>query len=54
MGSLSGDNRMVNNDFNARGEYTGGPDGCAFDFETAATGFLIANNTFYRSSGARV
>ena len=54
MGSLSGDNRMVNNDFNARGEYTGGPDGCAFDFETAATGFLIANNTFYRSWGAGV
>ena len=38
VGSLSGHNRMVNNDFNARGEYTGGPDGCAFDFETAASG----------------
>jgi len=32
----------------------GGPDGCAFDFETSATGFLIQGNMFYRSWGAGI
>ena len=54
VGTLKGDNRLVDNDFNARGEYTGGPDGCAFDFETSASGFVIEGNTFYRSWGAGV
>ena len=54
VGGLSGDNALLNNDFNARGEYQGGPDGCAFDFETAATGFLVQGNTFYRSWGAGI
>ena len=46
VGGLTGDNKVINNDFNQRGEYPGGPDGCAFDFETAATGFLVSGNSF--------
>ena len=30
------------------------PDGCAIDFETAATGFQVSNCTFYRSWGAGI
>lgn len=54
VGGLQGYNQVLNNDFNTRGEYQGGPDGCAFDFETSATGFLIQGNTFYRSWGAGI
>ena len=54
VGGLDGNNQVVNNDFNQRGEYQGGPDGCAFDFETAATGFLVSGNTFSRSWGAGI
>jgi hypothetical protein len=54
VGGLEGFNQVLNNDFNTRGEYQGGPDGCAFDFETSATGFLIQGNTFYRSWGAGI
>ena len=39
---------MQSCDFNTRGEYEGGPDGCAIDFETSATGFQIVENTIYR------
>ena len=38
--------------FNQRGEYQGGPDGCAFDFETSAEAFQVVGNMFYRSWGA--
>ena len=38
IGTISGANAVIDNDFNKRGEYQGGPDGCAFDFETSATG----------------
>jgi hypothetical protein len=54
IGGLSGDNELRNNDFNSRGEYQGGPDGCAFDFETSADGFLVEGNMFYRSWGAGI
>ena len=54
IGGLSGDNKLRNNDFNSRGEYQGGPDGCAFDFETSADGFLVEGNMFYRSWGAGI
>ena len=54
VGGLEGFNAVLDNDFNARGEYQGGPDGCAFDFETSAEGFVVSGNTFYRSYGAGV
>jgi hypothetical protein len=54
VGGLTGNNAVINNDFNARGEYQLGPDGCAFDFETAATGFQVTGNTFYKSFGAGI
>jgi hypothetical protein len=54
VGGLDGDNALVDNDFNHRGEYEGGPDGCAFDFETAASGFLVRGNTFYKSWGSGI
>ena len=54
IGSASGDNEIVANDFYLRGEYEAGPDGCAIDFETSATGFVVANNTIFRSWGAGV
>jgi len=54
FGSITGENVVVNNDFNRRGEYQGGPDGCAIDFETSASGTTIANNTIYHSWGGGV
>ena len=54
IGGLRGDNQLINNDFNQRGEYQGGPDGCAFDFETSADGFLVSGNIFSRSWGAGI
>lgn len=54
FGSISGTNEVVANDFNLRGEYEGGPDGCAIDFETSASGVTIANNTIYRSWGGGI
>ena len=54
VGTVVGENSVEDNDFNARGEYTGGPDGCAVDFETSATGFVLRGNTFYESWGAGV
>jgi len=53
-GTVSGNNSIVNNDFNTRGDYEAGPDGCAVDFETSASGFLLSGNTFFRSWGAGV
>eukprot|EP00946_MAST-07B_sp_MAST-7B-sp1_P001728 g1728.t1 len=52
IGTISGANALIDNDFNRRGEYTGGPDGCAFDFETSASGFIVKGNTFSQSWGA--
>jgi hypothetical protein len=49
VGGLRGHNAVIDTDFNSRGEYQGAPDGCAFDFETGATGFEIRGNYFYRS-----
>eukprot|EP00730_Choanoeca_flexa_P006543 TRINITY_DN12170_c0_g1_i4.p4 TRINITY_DN12170_c0_g1~~TRINITY_DN12170_c0_g1_i4.p4 ORF type:complete len:123 (+),score=8.69 TRINITY_DN12170_c0_g1_i4:998-1366(+) len=40
VGTVSGRNMVINTDFNQRGEFSGGPDGCALDFETSATGQL--------------
>eukprot|EP00051_Salpingoeca_urceolata_P013448 m.168883 g.168883 ORF g.168883 m.168883 type:complete len:672 (-) comp17796_c3_seq6:99-2114(-) len=54
IGTVFGNNSIEGNDFNTRGEYEAGPDGCAVDFETSATGFLIKDNTFYRSWGAGI
>jgi len=48
------DGQIVNNDFNARGEYIGGPDGCAIDFETSASGTKIEGNTISKSYGGGV
>ena len=55
VGGLTGTNNVLqNNDFNTRGEYQLGPDGCAFDFETAAQGFLVKGNTFSKSFGSGI
>lgn len=54
IGTVSGNNSIEDCDFNTRGEYEAGPDGCAVDFETSASGFLLQGNTFYRSWGAGV
>eukprot|EP01065_Artemidia_motanka_P026144 TRINITY_DN31062_c0_g1_i1.p1 TRINITY_DN31062_c0_g1~~TRINITY_DN31062_c0_g1_i1.p1 ORF type:complete len:611 (+),score=156.99 TRINITY_DN31062_c0_g1_i1:51-1883(+) len=54
IGTVSGANSVQDNDFNTRGEFMGGPDGCAFDFETAATNFTVSGNTFYESRGAGI
>lgn len=44
-----------NNDFVLRGEYEGGPDGCAIDLETDCHNLTIGpGNTFYKSVGASV
>jgi hypothetical protein len=52
VGGMSGHNVVRNNDFNQRSEYQGGPDGCAFDFETSAQDFEVVGNVFYKSWGA--
>jgi hypothetical protein len=54
IGTVSGNNSIEDTDFNSRGEYEAGPDGCAVDFETSASGFTLSGNTFYRSWGAGV
>jgi hypothetical protein len=54
FGGASGVNVVQNTDFNRRGETEGGPDGCAIDFETSASGVLIANCTFYHSYGSGI
>eukprot|EP00730_Choanoeca_flexa_P006539 TRINITY_DN12170_c0_g1_i10.p2 TRINITY_DN12170_c0_g1~~TRINITY_DN12170_c0_g1_i10.p2 ORF type:complete len:251 (+),score=41.21 TRINITY_DN12170_c0_g1_i10:998-1750(+) len=54
VGTVSGRNMVINTDFNQRGEFSGGPDGCALDFETSATGFSVTGCTFYRSYGAGI
>jgi hypothetical protein len=35
---VDGTSSITDNDFNRRGEYEGGPDGCAIDFETSSSG----------------
>jgi len=54
FGSVEGINVVRNNDFNRRGETEGGPDGCAIDFETSATGVVLSGNTISHSWGAGV
>ena len=46
---------ISDNEISFRGEYQpGGPDGCAIDFETNATGVMLARNYISRSFGAGV
>ena len=54
VGTVTGSNVVANTDFNARGEYMGGPDGCALDFETSATAFTVQNCTFSHSYGSGI
>ena len=37
IGTVDGNNSITDTDFNTRGEYQAGPDGCAVDFETSAS-----------------
>ena len=53
IGGLKG-GTFLNNDFNARGEYIGGPDGCAIDFETSSSGTSIIGNTISKSYGGGI
>lgn len=43
--TLSGNNSIEDTDFLRRGEYMGGPDGCAVDFETGLMGFTVKGCT---------
>lgn len=52
VGTVVGNNSIEDTDFNLRGEFEAGPDGCAVDFETSSTGFVIRGNTFSRSWGS--
>ena len=55
MGTLNESVSITDNEISFRGEYQpGGPDGCAIDFETNATGVLIARNYISRSYGAGI
>ena len=55
MGTVNGSVQLVGNEFTGRGEYEpGGPDGCAIDFETNATGVLFQDNYVSRSWGAGI
>lgn len=54
LGSVDGTSAIIDNDFNRRGEATGGPDGCAIDFETSANGVRVDGNVVERSWGAGI
>eukprot|EP00040_Diaphanoeca_grandis_P028430 m.164696 g.164696 ORF g.164696 m.164696 type:complete len:664 (+) comp31351_c1_seq2:173-2164(+) len=54
LGNVDGTSAIINNDFNRRGEYEGGPDGCAIDFETSASGVVVEGNTIFKSWGAGI
>lgn len=41
LGGVDGTSSITSNDFNRRGEYEGGPDGCAIDFETSSSGVRV-------------
>lgn len=41
LGGVDGTSSIISNDFNRRGEYEGGPDGCAIDFETSSSGVKV-------------
>ena len=52
LGGVDGTSSITDNDFNRRGEYEGGPDGCAIDFETSSSGVRVDGNTIFKSWGA--
>jgi len=53
MGTLNASNVLAGNELSGRGEFQpGGPDGCAIDFETNATGVSFTDNYISRSFGA--
>ena len=54
LGNVDGTSSIRDNDFNRRGEYEGGPDGCAIDFETSASGVAVEGNTIFKSWGAGI
>ena len=55
MGTLNSSVRLRGNELSGRGEYQpGGPDGCALDFETNATGVEFSGNYISRSFGAGI
>lgn len=55
IGYADASTSVRDNDFVLRGEYEGGPDGCAIDLETDCQNLRIGpNNTFWKSVGASV
>jgi hypothetical protein len=54
LGGVDGTSAIRDNDFNRRGEYEGGPDGCAIDFETSSSGVAVEGNTIFKSWGAGI
>jgi hypothetical protein len=55
MGTLNASVSLSGNEFSRRGEFQpGGPDGCAIDFETNATGVSFVDNYVSRAFGAGV
>ena len=54
LGGVDGTSSITDNDFNRRGEYEGGPDGCAIDFETSSSGVRVDGNTIFKSWGAGI
>ena len=55
MGTVNSSNKLIDNEIGFRGEYQpGGPDGCAVDFETSATGVQFAENYVHHSFGAGI
>ena len=55
MGTLNSSVSLTGNEISYRGEYQpGGPDGCAIDFETNATGVTLEGNYIAHSYGAGI
>jgi hypothetical protein len=54
LGTLDATNTFVDNEIFLRGEYPNGPDGCAIDLETSATGVLFSQNYIAHSTGAGI
>lgn len=54
LGTVNSSVVIEGNEIGRRGEYPGGPDGCAIDFETNANGTVVRGNYIHRSWGAGI
>jgi hypothetical protein len=54
VGSVGATVSLTNNEIANRGEFKGGPDGCAIDLEDSSTGVVLSGNYISKSFGAAI